>query len=84
MELNEKKTLLRCLKLEIDELAGILKQKMQHVKNYWFTLKYYTHNLHCLYKLLYKFLIAYGNEATSRHSCYHFLTYGPRSIQENM
>ena len=83
MELNQKKILIRRLKLEIDKLAGILKQKMHHVINYWFTLKYYTHNLYSMYKLLYKFLNVYGNEATSHHSCYHFLTYRPRSIQEN-
>ena len=83
MELNQKKILIRHLKLEIHKLAGILKQKMDHVINYWFTLKYYTHNFHSVYKLLHKFLNVYGNEATSCHSCYHFLTHGLISIQEN-
>ena len=55
---------------------------MEHVPKYWFTLKYFTHNLHAVYRLLNKYLLIYRNEATSKRADYHHLTYGARSFQE--
>ena len=69
---------------EINYLLGIVEHKTKHLKDYWYTLKLFTHGMHAMYKLLHKFLVIYGNGATSAKWKYHNLIYGPRSIKENL
>ena len=70
--------------LGIVEHCAIVEHKTKHLKDYWYTLKLFTHGMHAMYKLLHKFLVIYGNGATSAKCKYHNLIYGPRSIKENL
>ena len=55
-----------------------------YLHRYWYTLKYFVHCLHAVYRLLFKVLTVFGNSSmVSKLKC-HNLEDGPRPIDQNL
>ena len=83
MERHQRRILNRKLKLEIDVILKEISRRSEYIYKYWYNLKFYTHALHAVYRLLHKLLETCGNDAVSQKCSYHNLIHGPRSISEN-
>ena len=55
-----------------------------YLKDYWYDLKYLTHSLHAVYRLLYKIILTFGENGMANRCKYHHLVYGPRTIDCNL
>ena len=55
-----------------------------YLKDYWYDLKYLTHSLHAVYRLLYKIILTFGENGMANRCKYHHLVYGPRTIDSNL
>ena len=83
MEKHQRRILNRKLKLEIDFILKEISHRSEYIHKYWYNLKFYTHTLHAVYRLLHELLETCGNDAVSQKCSYHNLLHGPRSISEN-
>ena len=64
-------------------LLGDIGEKKKYLQMYWYSLKYFVHSTHAIYRLLYKILKVYGNEGMASKCAYHNLIYGLRPIETN-
>ena len=83
METHQRRILNRKLKLELDVILKEISCRSEYIHKYWYNLKFYTHSMHAVYRLLHKLLEICGNDAVSHKCSYHNLIHRPRSISEN-
>ena len=83
METHQRRMLNRKLKLDLDVILKEISHRSEYIHKYCYNLKFYTHSLHAVYRLLHKLLEIYGNDAVSQKCSYHNLIHGPRTISKN-
>ena len=69
---------------KLQSLLNEIREKKPYVELYWYSLKYFVHSTHAIYRLFfYKILKIYGTFGMASKCAYHNLIYEPRLIEEN-
>ena len=68
---------------KLKSLLDDMREKKKYVQMYWYSLKYFVHSTHSIYKLFYKIIKVYGTKEMASKCTYHNLIYGPRPIETN-
>ena len=77
---KEKKKVNIRMETTLLEMLKDVEMRHSYLHRYWYTLKYFVHCLHAVYRLLFKVLTVFGNSSmVSKLKC-HNLEDGPRAI----